>query len=931
MQTRREFLRDSGLAAGGVLGAGWLGGARRAGAAPAGAPNILFVLCDQFRAQSLSCYGDANISTPNMDSLATNGLKFTRCVTNSPVCTPHRSMLQSGRYPARTNQWQNNMRMEGDEVCIADIFGAAGYNTGYIGKWHIDGEEKPGPVHYRQGWQYWAGFNRGHRYNPGTGYYYTWSGGVYTEHRVPSGVYEPDHQTDLAVGYINHQNAGTPWFLTLSWGPPHTPFGQVAQSYKDMFDPSSPSWDWRPNVSTPDLTEVQGYYAQIKALDDYLARLLNALDARGFTDNTMVLLTADHGEMIWSQGTTRKGKPYEESILVPLLVRWPNGIVDPGRAVDALFGTVDFLPTLCGLAGITAPAGKDGADLSHLFFNMPGREAGSVCIMIGNPGAGSPWRGVRTRDYTYALHPKDAGFSGSWTCLYDNEKDPYQLTNQWGDAGHAQVQERLHNLLLYWLHRADDPLRGYLAEVDPGEPGTPIALVNADFAQTGASLDAIPGWDPAPGCDQADARTNSTQGLNGTPCGVLMQDGGMLQLSDHSIQANKTYVFSAWCRYVNEPKNLEAVIYYDDAGTPKALATETWVLAGGYTQHRVCFDSGGSGPHIGKKIGVYFKRFSDGLSTVARADDVTLEYGGTAPGLSPGAVAVGDSNFNSLIDPLPTSPSPGAWHVMADTMGNGGALIRSTGGRSNGACGEVKRGGTLAQQTSHDILPNRIYMLSFWGSWVASQGLTDVTAIIYYDDTGTPVPLLSRKIPLTRHPGDTGSGDGYHQHPVWVEVPDDSPAVGKPLGIAFAHATDVDHVLRLDDVTIEQMPIPATAPAADTEPAGLTFPARMPRSGPSDPLTVDLCNWGSAELQIVSISIVDIQRYFTFHETPSTDNLPPWERRPIRIVYNPQSPGAHAAELRIDTNDPLNTVLTIPLSGTATATAVRAGRWERYR
>jgi len=451
---RREFLKKAAALAGAAFVENSLDRTAAQAQAPP-LPNVLFILCDQWRAQALSSAGDPNVRAPNVDAMAAAGARLTHCYSNSPLCTPCRSMLMSGRYPTRTNCFVNDVLMPLEEYCVAEAFRDAGYSTGYIGKWHLDGDPKPGyvePGPHRQGWDYWAAFNRGHDYFSGV--YYEDSP---TPISVPSGKFEPDHQTDLAINWIAGRVGETaPWFLTVSFGPPHTPY-RAPQAYMDLFDPAA--LILRPNVSgdvTQARTDLRGYYALIKNLDDNIGRLLQCLSDNGLADDTVVVLTADHGDMHYSQGQVHKSKPWEESIGVPFIVRWPGGL-SAGRVVDSLFASIDIHPTLCGLCGVPIPPGKDGADYSHLLRGLPGPERQSVYLTIGLPSATSAWRGVRTAQYTYAWK---GGVSGAPWVLYDNFADPYQMNNLAADPGSQALRDQLHYLLRQWVQDVGDSFFG---------------------------------------------------------------------------------------------------------------------------------------------------------------------------------------------------------------------------------------------------------------------------------------------------------------------------------------------------------------------------------------------------------------------------------------------------------------------------------------
>ncbi len=447
---RRKFLKAAGAASVFSLSCGIGDEEKQAGKRQrSGRPNILYILTDQWRAQALSCAGDKNIQTTNIDLLAKEGLFFARSYSNSPVCTPHRSMLMSGRYPSHTQVWQNNTLLSPDETCIAETFSDAGYNTGYIGKWHLDGPARPGNVRYRQGWQYWAGFNRGHNFNKGV--YFTDSDKPIS---VPEGVFEPVHQTGLAIGFIKEKTASQkPWFLMVSFGGPHMPY-TAPKKYMDMFNPEK--FILRPNVKQMNAQQrkaLHGYYAHCKCLDDNIGRIVAALKECGADENTLICFTSDHGDMHSSQGQSYKSKPWEESIGVPFIAKWPKGI-PAGQTTDALFSTIDIYPTLCGLAGIPVPDGKDGLDCSGIVKGNDGKSAEAVFLMIGEPDSKNAWRGIRTERHTYACYPNQrAGY-----VLYDNRHDPYQLNNLLGKSEHKVLAAKMHKMLTDWMVRAGEPL-----------------------------------------------------------------------------------------------------------------------------------------------------------------------------------------------------------------------------------------------------------------------------------------------------------------------------------------------------------------------------------------------------------------------------------------------------------------------------------------
>ena len=424
-------------------------------------PNLLFVFADQMRGMDMACAGNPQVRTPAMDSLAAGGARFAHAYANCPVCTPSRGQMLTGRFPLACRTIANDLPLPVDLTGIGHLTKAAGYRTGYVGKWHLDGVPRsvftpPGPR--RHGFDFWAVWNCAHDY---------FNGRVFRDAPQPIALegYEPAGQTDLALEFLR-QPDDRPFCLFLSWGPPHNPYDQVPQQYLDMYQPQA--IELRPNVqptdpSHRDLSRGQGaqtgiaqYYAQISALDDQLDRLLDALDHMGLADDTIVVFTSDHGDMLWSQGKHRKQQPWEESIQIPFLVRWP-GRVPAGRCCDTMLSVADMAPSLLSLMGVANTAEMQGADLSAAMLGEDGGGPSSVFIMdvVTMDEAFAQglreWRGVRTSRHTYARFADGEG----WV-LYDNEADPFQLDNLIGRPEAAPTQAALERELQTWLDRCHD-------------------------------------------------------------------------------------------------------------------------------------------------------------------------------------------------------------------------------------------------------------------------------------------------------------------------------------------------------------------------------------------------------------------------------------------------------------------------------------------
>lgn len=411
-------------------------------------PNVLFLFTDQMRGSAMGCMGDRMARTPVLDRMARDGVLFTNAIANSPVCTPSRAMLMTGKYPLANGTLANDMPLHLDQPLLGTTFRDAGYYCGYIGKWHLDGVPRdkftpPGPR--RGGFDaYWAAYDCHHDYFD-TKYY------LDTDELIRREGYEPTIQADLAMDFMRTHRDG-PFFLQVSWGPPHDPYDKVPELYRAMYDPAT--MPYRPNVQDVNKRAYCDYYAHIAALDVETGRLLDFLKESGLDENTIVVFSSDHGDMLWSQGHTHKQKPWEESIHIPLLMRWGKGL-PAGRRSGILIGIADFAPTFLGLAGIEVPGAMQGIDLSASFFG-DGPQHESVLIGDWVPvdqawtWGGREWRGVRTKTHTYASF-----IDRDWV-LYDNVADPYQKINLAHEPMAAEIEAQLKHALHEWLAKTDD-------------------------------------------------------------------------------------------------------------------------------------------------------------------------------------------------------------------------------------------------------------------------------------------------------------------------------------------------------------------------------------------------------------------------------------------------------------------------------------------
>lgn len=372
-------------------------------------PNIIVVMPDQQRMDSLACYGNVFVQTPCVDELAADGVRFNRAFTPYPICTPARASMWTGAYP-HAHEIVSNVYMEADafrgrgaiKTTVFSLLKDAGYNTAYIGKWHL-GDDNPGCF------DYWDAFNSqgGH-----------WVDGRQT---FQGGTYLPDQQTDKAVDYIRSQRQATePFVLVQGFYPPHQPYTAPADCLEQYRGKGIPN---------------PGYYAHNTALDRNLGRMIEALDESGLRQRTLVLYFADHGDTFrYRDGLTNKIVCHDDAIRVPFVVSYPGGI-ESGSLVDADVGLQDVAPTMLDYAGAPIPDWVQGKSVRPWLEGTRPAEWRD-CYYIQNdhrrharlvdstlpPGFRlfGPWKQRAIRDERWKLILSDGGKN----FLYDLRDDP---------------------------------------------------------------------------------------------------------------------------------------------------------------------------------------------------------------------------------------------------------------------------------------------------------------------------------------------------------------------------------------------------------------------------------------------------------------------------------------------------------------------------
>jgi arylsulfatase A-like enzyme len=441
-------------------------------------PNVIYILSDEHFGGATSYGGDANVRTPVMDRLASEGRAFERAYANCPICTPSRGTIFSGRH-AHSGPVQFFFDVyKATAPSTATILRNEGYHTAYFGKWHcgtVRDQVSPGskksekrikhphrtPEYHRAGFQDWFGFELNNDPFQGT---YTHQNE--TELRSMNGEYQTDFLTDRSLEYMENYDKDDPLFMVLSVEPPHFPL-EAPEKYM-RFKPEE--LELRPNVPESHTErcreELATYYAMIENLDDNMGRVLDTIERLPrFKDNTLVVYISDHGEFLYSHGSEcGKENPHEESVRIPAIF-WQPGRIEGGELLKPLFSLVDLLPTTLSLLDIRIPGHVQGEDFSPALLGEDFKGPDSVLLeMAGNPRWNLDfldWRGFVTHRWKYAFY--ETGHE----LLFDLKNDPYEMNNL--AEHHPEQINEMRNALLELLEATKDPYFDVLIQY-----GTPL-------------------------------------------------------------------------------------------------------------------------------------------------------------------------------------------------------------------------------------------------------------------------------------------------------------------------------------------------------------------------------------------------------------------------------------------------------------------------
>jgi len=462
----RLFLVCLSLVAGSLFQPGLL----HAGAKSERRPNILILLVDQLRWSELGCYGHPVVKSPNIDRLAADGIRFNYAFANFPTCSAARSTLLSGRHARSNGVYANQQggagmfRPTNRDTTLPEVLYDAGYTTALIGKWHL--VPNPLALGFEKSWRAW--------YSPGL-FQTGWQIDEKQETNYTHEGYTLYHEVELVEKFLrDHRNK--PFFLYASTCPPHMPLDDLPEKYKAMYDRDMVRL--RPNVFKDgklpfdedwfkiylwctryylhkdtfkeqlpegiDLRDLHAlYYGATTAIDDWVGGILKTLKELDLQDDTIVIFSSDHGELLGSHHMWNKDQHYDEACRIPMIVRWPNKI-KPKVSDNQVISLVDLMPTLLELCNLEVPDTVQGTSLAPMLLGKKKTVGENVAYLETTVN-----EGVRDGRYVYYCNRKTHNDEH----MFDTQKDPYQMNDVVDDPKYKKVLRELRSRTRAWRQR----------------------------------------------------------------------------------------------------------------------------------------------------------------------------------------------------------------------------------------------------------------------------------------------------------------------------------------------------------------------------------------------------------------------------------------------------------------------------------------------
>jgi len=437
-------------------------------------PNVLVVLTDQQRPDTIGAYGSPMDLTPNLDDVAADGTRFDAAVTPQPLCGPARSCLQTGQYATESGCWKNGIALPDDaDHLLARRFAEAGYRTGYVGKWHLANTvEEPVPAGRRAGYQDWKAADVLEFTS------HPEEGTVYDEDGEPVELdgYRVDALTDLTISAL--ESTEEPFFTVLSHLEPHhqndmetyvAPDGYADRHRRNPYVP--PDLQGRPGDWYEELPD---YYGICERIDETFGRLLDALEREGLAEDTIVVFASDHGCHFRTRPGEYKRSPHDASVRVPLVFHGPG--IRSDAVVESPVSLLDLPPTLLDLAGIEVPDEMQGHSLVPELTGGTSDRPEEAFVQISESQIG---RAIRTDRWKYAVAaPSERGWRGGLDepasdlyverHLYDLHADPAERVNLVSRPEYASVREDLRDRLLARIDEVEDAEPEVVPFAEPG-------------------------------------------------------------------------------------------------------------------------------------------------------------------------------------------------------------------------------------------------------------------------------------------------------------------------------------------------------------------------------------------------------------------------------------------------------------------------------
>jgi len=429
-------------------------------------PNIIFIFSDQQRWDTVGCYGQPLDTMPSLDRMAAEGVRFEYAFTCQPVCGPARASIQTGKYAAEVGCFRNDIALPLNEKTIAHYLSDAGYEVGYIGKWHLasnysggrapEGQvsvnyrDKPVPLERRSGYKdFWLASDvlefTSHSYD---GHMFD---SDMNRREFPQRRYRVDAQTDWVLEYLQTRTGEKPFFLFDSYIEPHH-----QNDHRHYEGPHGSKERFKNFVAPGDLIDMEGdwqeeypdYLGCINSLDQNVGRIRNELEKLGIADNTLIIYTSDHGSHFRTRNSEYKRSCHEGCIRIPMIAYGPG--FKGGKVISELVSLIDIAPTILTAGGVQSPEYMRGRALQQLVDGTVNDWPQEVFAQISESHCG---RAIRTKKWKYSVQAPNKGGNVRDSevyvedFLYDLESDPHEQTNLVEDSRYVDIRAELENIL----------------------------------------------------------------------------------------------------------------------------------------------------------------------------------------------------------------------------------------------------------------------------------------------------------------------------------------------------------------------------------------------------------------------------------------------------------------------------------------------------